>query len=258
MGSVVDSGFFSTVTVHVAVSLLNAVTEIFAVPSFNPVTMPFLSTFAIFLLLLFQVSLYDADLLESFAFSCTVLPTCTVASLNFTSLGSAFTFTFSEAVFPFCVSTVIVVEDPAFLPVIIPPLSTVATFEFLLFHVYFGFAPLLTSGLIVTDSPLPMVMDFIGKETVAGSLLTVTVQVALLPLKVVTVIFVLPFLTPVTTPFSSTVAIFLFLLFQVSLFDAVLSGRTATSWNVSVAGSVSFLFDNETEPGAFLTVTLQV
>ena len=168
------------------------------------------------------------------------------------------TFTFSVAFLPFCVSTVIVVEEPAFLPVILPFLSTVATVFFLLFHVYFGFAPLFTSGLIITDSPLPMVIDSIGKETLAGSLLTVTLQVVLFLLKVVTVIFAVPFFTPVTIPFSSTVATFLLLLFQVSLFDAVLLGKLTFNLYVSVAGSVSFLIDNVTEPGAFRTVTLQV
>ena len=187
-----------------------------------------------------------------------MLPTSTDASFSEILSGAAFTLTFSVAVFLFCVSTVIVVEDPAFLPVILPFLSTAAIDVFLLFQVYFGLAPSLTTGLIVTDSPLPIVIDFIGKETDAGSLLTVILQVAVFLLKVVTVILADPFLSAFTTPFSSTVATFLLLLFQVSLFEAVFLGRVTVNVYVSVAGSVSFVSDRVTLSGAFWTVTLQV
>ena len=172
-------------------------------------------------------------------------------------LGAASTLTVSVSVLSFCVFTVMVVE-PAFLPVILPFLSTVAIVFFLVDQVYFGLAPLFVSGLIVADSPFPIVIDFTGKETKTGSLFTVTLQVADFLLKVVTVILTLPFFRAVTTPFSSTVAIFLLLLFQVSLLEAVFFGRVAFNVYVSVAGSVSFVSDSVILSGAFRTVTLQV
>ena len=85
---------------------------------------------------------------------------------------------------------------------------------------------------------------------------TVTVHTPFFLLKVLTVIFVLPAPTAVTTPFSSTVATFLFPLVQVIAKDAVLFGSFAASLAVCPTSSDRAFGFTVTFFGAFLTVTL--
>ena len=125
-----------TVTVHVAFFLLNVVTVIFAVPARTPVTLPLASTVATFLLLLFQVSFFDAVLLGSFAVKAQLSPTgnCTFFSDSVTLLGAARTVTLQVAIV-FFPDTTVIFAVPFFFAVITPFLLTVATDFFDVLHV---------------------------------------------------------------------------------------------------------------------------
>ena len=85
---------------------------------------------------------------------------------------------------------------------------------------------------------------------------TVTVQVAFLLLKVLTVIWAVPGATAVTRPFPSTVATPSALLVQVRA-DAVLFGSVAFSCRVPPTSRFASVTSRVTFVGAFFTVTVQ-
>ena len=94
--------------------------------------------------------------------------------------------------------------------------------------------------------------------TEVGAMVTVTLQVAVLPLAVLTVMVAEPAATALTTPALVTVATLVLLEVQVSVEEAP-AGRTfGFSVNVAPVSSTALVGLNETDVTAVVTVTLQV
>ena len=103
----------------------------------------------------------------------------------------------------------------------------------------------------------PSDTDADGNTTAAGSGTTVSLHLAFLLLKVLTVMVALPAPTAVIRPVPSTVATFSSLLVQVSVAEAVPFGNEPLSWKVMPVLMVSAVVFSVILPGAALTVTLQ-
>ena len=86
---------------------------------------------------------------------------------------------------------------------------------------------------------------------------TVTLQMAFLPLYVVTEILAVPLPTAVTVPFSVTVTTSVLVLFHVSLEEAVPFGRVAFRRRVSPTCKLAVVLFRETRAGALATVTFR-
>jgi DNA-binding XRE family transcriptional regulator len=149
----------------------------------------------------------------------------------------------------------------------VPSADTIATAGLPLIHVTFWFVALV--GVIaakrVSDSPTARLADVLLRDmpvTETATLLTVTVQNAVLPPSaVVTVIVAVPALTPVTTPPVDTVTTVGLSLIHVTFWFVALVGVIATK-RVSVPPTkrlVDALFSDTpvTETVTLLTVTVQ-
>jgi hypothetical protein len=140
-----------------------------------------------------------------------------------------------------------------------PAALTVATELLLLLHVTLLFTASEgeTLAVKVTSSPADRTV-FAGNETPVGTLLTVTLHVAVLPpLAVLTVMVALPFPVPVTFPELSTVAAALLLLLHVTaLFDAFAGSIVALSADELPLFSANVVGLSETDvTGISVTVT---
>ena len=119
-----------------------------------------------------------------------------------------FTVTLHVADFPLVAFTVIVAV-PFSTAVTTPDEDTLATFVFELLH--FRVSVVLPGDIVpfnVYVFPLFMETDVLLTDTFVDGTFTVTLQVADLPLVVLTVIVAVPFATAVTTPAEETLAIF--------------------------------------------------
>lgn len=189
------------------------------VPAFFAVIIPPLAlTVATLELLLVYLTLYEAVPLGSELLKSKVSPTPTVSFVLLSEilLGAFLTVTTQVAFLPLCVVAVITAV-PAFLAVIMPPLDlTVATLELLL--VYFILYEAVSLGIVQLKSycsPTPNVIFVLLSQTLPGAFLTVTLQVAVLPFDVFTVIFAVPVFLAVILPVEFTVATLVLLLDQV-------------------------------------------
>jgi len=235
---------FTTVTAHLAVFLPSlVVTVIVAVPTFTAVTLPFESTVAISVLLLFQVTaLFVASAGETVATSVAV---CLVSSLSVVSdketevtrtfTGPPVTVTSQNAVLLPSTVVTVMVAVPASIAATIPDALTIATASLLLLHVTLLFVALagitvavnaavfpFTNAIVLGDSVTPVTGTVVLPPPV-----TVTAQVAVLPPSaVVAVIVAEPAPTPVTTPDALTTATALLLLVQDTVLFVALAGST--------------------------------
>ena len=216
----IDCGLVFTVTLHVAFFPFVVVTVIVVVPFDCAVMFPDVSTDTIPVLSLLHVNpllvFVDDGLNVTVNFSVFVPFKSNVVFPLFNDIdcGLVFTVTLHVALFPFGVFTVIT-ASPFEIPVIFPLLSTDTTPGLLLSHVNVLFA-FVVDGLNVTVN-LSVCVPLISKFTVVfdnfisfGLVCTVIVIFPFIPVSDVAVIIVVPFVNPVTVPFSSTVAIFEF------------------------------------------------
>jgi len=259
-----------TVTLQAAVLPPSAVvTVIVAVPAATAVTTPLVDTAAVAVLLLLHVTFLFAALEgATVAVRVSVLPTVRMADdlLRVTPLtGTGLTVTVQAAVLlPSAVVTVIVAV-PAATAVTTPPAVTVATVGAPLLHVTFWLVAL--EGVIVAlrVSVLPTItladdLFRVTPVTATTALLTVTVQVAVLPPSVAAVITAVPAATAVTTP-PDTVATAVLLLLHVTFLFVALEG-VIVAIRVSVPPGTIRLVDDlfRVTPltATLLTVTVQV
>ena len=191
---------------------------------------------------------------------CVALPLA-VTLFKVTLIGLTVTVQFA-VLLPLAVVTVIVAV-PAATAVTTPLVDTVAIPGLPLLHVTFLFVALEGATVAVRVSVLPMlrlVFVLFKVTPVTATLLTVTVQVAvLLPSSVVTVIVAVPAATAVTTP-PDTVATDVLLLIQLTVLFAALEGATAAV-RVSVLPTkilADVLFRDTPLTATLLTVTVQV
>ena len=230
---------------------------IVAVPVFFAVTLPF-DIVATLLFDVVHVSVLLAVLLGRVAFKIKDSPTPRVNAVLFrvTFDGAALTVILQVAVFPLKVLTVIVAV-PVFFAVTLP-LDTVAMLLFDVVHVSVLLAVSLGRvSFKVNDSPTPRVNVVLFRVTFDGAALTVILQVAVFPLKVLTVIVAVPVFFAVTLPLD-TVAMLLFDVVHVSVLLAVSLGRVAFKANDSPTPRVNAVLFIVTFDGAALTVILHV
>ena len=147
---------------------------------------------------------------------------CTLHIANCSLLiANYFTTTRQETFFPLYVSTLIIAV-PLLLAVIKPLLSTVHTFVSVEVKVLVFDAEL--PGTCVASLkvfPTVRLTRYVSRVICVAGCLTVTLQVAFLPLYVFTVIVAVPIFLPVTVPFALTSHIPLSLDVKVLLFEAV-------------------------------------
>ena len=213
----IGTGFFVTVTLHVASFPFVVVTVIVATPSFTAVTFPCESTAATSSLLDFHVNVLSSVVSLGLIVATSVSACCS-SSVNVSlfkptliigtfSLG-LFTVILHSALLPFTAVTVIVAK-PFLTAVTFPSWSTVATDSLLDFHVNV-LASVVSLGLIVAlnvwETPSSKVIAVRFKWTDVIWLTTVTLHVSVNPLLVLTVIVAFPGFLAVTTPVELTVA----------------------------------------------------
>ena len=207
-----------TVTEQVAVLPPSVVvTVIVAVPAFFAVTTPEVETAATVVLFDDQLTvLSEAFVGLTVAVSAWVSPSVKVSKVLssitlVTCTIGAFTVTVQVAVLPASVVVTVIVAVPAFFAVTTPSEDTVATVMLFddqvtdLLEAFDGF----TVAVSAWVSPSVRVRDVLSSVTPVTGMtgaLTVTVQVAVLPPSVVTVIVAVPAFFAVTTPEEDTVA----------------------------------------------------
>ena len=266
----IGTGFFVTVTLHVASFPFVVVTVIVVLPAFSAVTFPCESTVATSSLLDFHVNVVSSVVSLGLIVATSVSACCSSnvnASLfkltlliGMFSLG-LFTVILHSALLPFTVIAVIV-ATPSFKAITFPSWSTAATASLLDFHVNV-LASVVSLGLIVAlnvwETPSSKVIAVRFKWIDVIWLITVTLHVSVNPLLVLTVIIALPGFLAVTTPVELTVA-------TSGLFDShvnVLSSVVSLGVTVALNGlELSFLiskslrFNDTFVIGALIFVTV--
>ena len=211
-----------------------------------PVTTPLSSTIAIVASLLLQVTdLLLASVGSTLAIRVYVSVVFSVTDVlsRLTPVTGWRTVTAQVAVKSPSTVVTVIVAVPAFIPVTTPFSSTVAIAASLLLQVTDLLLASTGSTLAISEyvSVVFSVTDVLSRLIPVTGWRTVTAQVAAKsPSTVVTVIVAVPAFMPVTTPFSSTVARAVSLLFQVTdLLLASIGSTLATSVYVSVVFSVT-------------------
>ena len=174
-----------------------------------------------------------------------------------TLVDGIFTVTLQVAVFPLVVFTVITAL-PFSTPVTTPEEDTFATFVFELLH--FRLSVLSLGDIVpfrVYVFPLFKETEVLLKDTFVEGTFTVTLQEAVFPLPVFTVIVAEPLATPVTTPEVETFATLLFELLHCRLSFAPDGDIVAFSVYVFPLFTVTDVLDSVTFVAAVFTVTLQ-
>ena len=247
-----------------------AVAVIVAVPFAMAFTLPFASTVAIFVLLLFQVTALllalegRTDLTLSAVFTPLFRIRLVFASVIFVT--GTLTVTLQEAFTPLpSFAVAVIVAVPFATAFTLPCASTVAIFVLLLFQVT---ALLLASeGTIdltfsAVFAPLFRIRLVFASVIFVTGTLTVTLQEAFTPLPsfAVAVIVAVPFATAFTLPCASTVAIFVLLLFQVTALLLASEGTTDLTFRAVFAPlfRIRLVFASVIFVTGTVTVTLQL